>query len=245
MPEGASNDFLSALAADQPSNVDRAVALLWWYGLDDADASRSAVELAREVEAAGYGQQNATRLREALERDSRTAKTRDGKFRIRASSRGALDEKFSRYLQTKPVRRSNSVLPLELVVGTRQYIERVVLQLNASYDASLFDCCAVMCRRLLETLIIEVYEALGRSEELKGADGHFMMFSGLLSKVESDKSINLGRNTMQGLKDFKKLGDLSAHNRRFNARQDDIDRVRDGLRVATEELLNLAGLARS
>jgi hypothetical protein len=133
---------------------------------------------------------------------------------------------------------------LELVVGTRQYIERVVLQLNASYDAGLFDCCAVMCRRLLETLIIEVYEAVGRAEELKAGDSHFMMFAGLLTKLENDKNLNLGRNSMQGLRDFKTLGDLSAHNRRFNARLDDIDRVRAGLRVATEELLNLADLTK-
>src|SRR5206468_1835173 len=109
---------------------------------------------------------------------------------------------------------------LELVIDTRQYLERVVLQLNASYDTGLFDCCAVMCRRLLETLIIEVYEAAGRADELKGADSHFIMFAGLLAKLEKDKAFNLGRNSLQGLRDFKALGDLSAHNRRFNARID-------------------------
>jgi len=55
-------------------------------------------------------------------------------------------------------------------------------------------------------------------------------------------SIHLGRNAAKGLKDFKQLGDQSAHNRRFNANANDIDRVRDGLRVAAEELLHLAGL---
>jgi hypothetical protein len=34
-----------------------------------------------------------------------------------------------------------------------------------------------------------------------------------------------------------------AHNRRFNAHKEDIDRVRDGLRVAVEELVHLAALA--
>jgi hypothetical protein len=44
----------------------------------------------------------------------------------------------------------------------------VVEQINKSYDIELWDCCAVMCRRLLETLIIEVYEKLGRANEIKG-----------------------------------------------------------------------------
>jgi len=68
------------------------------------------------------------------------------------------------------------------------------------------------------------------------------MFAGLLAHLEADVTFNLGRNALRGLKDFKKLGDLSAHNRRFNADRDDIDRVRDDLRVAAEELLHLAKL---
>jgi hypothetical protein len=137
---------------------------------------------------------------------------------------------------------SGSVIPLGLVTG-RGYLEKVVLQLNVSYDAQLYDCCAVMCRRLLETLIIEVYEYCQRADEIKGTDGHFLMLNKLSTFLESDKAFNLGRNGLKGLRDFKTLGDLSAHNRRFNAHKEDIDRVRDGLRVAVEELAHLAKLA--
>ena len=51
--------------------------------------------------------------------------------------------------------------------------------------------------------------------------GNFMMFSGLLAHLEADTKINLSRNAKAGLKAFKRLGDLSAHNRRFNAELDD------------------------
>ena len=137
---------------------------------------------------------------------------------------------------------TGSVIPLGLAMA-RGYLEKVVLQLNASYDAQLYDCCAVMCRRLLETLIIEVYEHCGRAREIKGSDGNFLMLNGLVGYFENDKAFNVSRNGMKGLRDFKSLGDLSAHNRRFNARKEDIDRVRDGLRVAIEELAHLAKLA--
>lgn len=100
-----------------------------------------------------------------------------------------------------------------------------------------------MCRRLLETLIIEAFEAKGVENELKGSDGNFSMFSGLLAVVENSNHISLGRNGLAGLRDFKRLGDLSAHSRRFNARKTDIIRIRDGIRVASEELLHIAGLA--
>jgi hypothetical protein len=120
-------------------------------------------------------------------------------------------------------------------------LEKVALQLNASYDAQLYDCSAVMCRRILETLLIEVYEHAGRASEIKAPDGNFLMLNGLATYFEKDQKFHPSRNGLQGLRDFKKLGDLSAHNRRFNARKDDIDRIRDGLRVAVEELAHLAG----
>ncbi|HVT32722.1 MAG TPA: hypothetical protein VHE32_08740, partial [Rhodanobacteraceae bacterium] len=101
---------------------------------------------------------------------------------------------------------------------------------------------SVMCRRIVETLLIEIYEKAGRESEIKGSDGHYMMLAGLLQVFESDKALHPGRGTIAALRDFKRLGDLSAHNRRFNAHKSDIDRVRDGLRVAADDLLHLAGL---
>jgi hypothetical protein len=49
-----------------------------------------------------------------------------------------------------------------------------------------------MCRRLGETLSIEVYESQGRAKDIKGADDNFLMFSGLLSVLGKDKAIHLG-----------------------------------------------------
>ncbi|MGE0700753.1 MAG: hypothetical protein AB7O57_16760, partial [Hyphomicrobiaceae bacterium] len=46
----------------------------------------------------------------------------------------------------RQIRPSDSVVPRELVAKTRGYIEKVVAQINGSYDHQLYDCCAVMCR---------------------------------------------------------------------------------------------------
>jgi hypothetical protein len=137
---------------------------------------------------------------------------------------------------------SDSVLPRELFSSTRGYIEKVVQQINGSYDHGFYDCCAVMCRRLGETLIIEIYESQGREKEIKSADDNFLMLSGLLGVLNKDNRIHLGRNAKRGLDGLKDLGDKSAHNRRFNARQPDIDSIKSDLRTAAEELLHLAKL---
>lgn len=41
---------------------------------------------------------------------------------------------------------------------------------------------------------------------------------------------------------LKDVGDKSAHSRRFNAVRDDLESLKNDLRVVTEELLVLAGL---
>jgi hypothetical protein len=140
------------------------------------------------------------------------------------------------------VETSNAVLPRELFAGTRGYIERVGVQINGCYDHGYYDGCAVMCRRLAETLIIEIYESQGRAQQLKGPDGYFLMLNGLLGVLLKDSGFNIGRNSARGLEALKALGDKSAHSRTFNARQADIDHLRPDFRAATEELLHLAKL---
>jgi hypothetical protein len=234
-------EFLGALHEQNVPIYERAVGLLWWTGRVDPTAGLTARAICEKLEATGLPKQNASRLNGKLVSDRRTSKaTSNGERRLHPRARLDLNDTYKSFLVPKPVRDTSSVLPTALVEA-RGYMVKVVTQLNASYDAQLYDCCAVMCRRTLETLIIEVYEHVGRADEIKSSDGHFLMFSGLLGVVEHDKKLSVGRNAMQGLRDFKRLGDLSAHNRRFNARQDDIDRVRDGLRVAVEELAHLAG----
>src|SRR5258706_10534985 len=54
--------------------------------------------------------------------------------------------------------KSQNIIYKPLVKGTRSYIEKIANQINGCYEYGWFDACAVMIRRLLETLIIEVFE---------------------------------------------------------------------------------------
>ena len=238
----SNNEFLRALAEAKFSEKDRSVGLLWYMGLENPNVEFSVGELGKILEEAGFAKMNLSRAGRALQQDRRIARGSGEKFKININSRKELGKIFLPLTNSKPVPPSDSILPRAMFDGTRGYIEKVVAQINASYDASLFDCCAVMCRRLLETLIIEVYEHFGIADDLKDTDGNFKMFSGLLACLDNETQFNFGRDTKRGLKRFKDLGDRSAHNRRFNARRNDIDKIQEGLRVASEELLHLAAL---
>ena len=145
-------------------------------------------------------------------------------------------------LTADPVPETEQVLPVAVIENTRGYIEKVVLQANGSYEHQWYDACAVMIRRLVETFIIELYEAKGKAEEVQDADGNFLMLRDLVDCISVEKDWNLSRETKRILPLLKNLGDRSAHNRRYLAKKQDIDKVLPGLRVVTDDLLHLAGL---
>ncbi len=137
---------------------------------------------------------------------------------------------------------SDDLFPLDLVRGTRGYIESVAEQACGSYDQGWYDASAVMSRRLLETLIIETFEAYKIEPKIKNSDGTFYYLSGLIPSLLSEPTWSVGRNARKSLPKLKDLGDQSAHNRRYLARKNDIDILKRDLRITIEELVHLSKL---
>lgn len=139
---------------------------------------------------------------------------------------------------------SQGVLPVSLFVGTRRkYLEQLVHQINGTFECGWFDACAVMVRRLLETLLIEVYEHKGIAHEIKAtATGDYLMLDDIISRTLAQTAWSLGRDSKRALPRIKQLGDRSAHNRMFTAQFNDVEKIIPDIRVAVEELLHLSGL---
>ena len=134
------------------------------------------------------------------------------------------------------------VLPISVVRGTRGYIERVLNQANGSYQMGWYDACAVMLRRLVETLIIEAFEHHEIDDKIKNTQGDFFFLRDLIDAALREPSWNLSRNTKAGMPRLKDLGDKSAHSRRFNAQRGDLDPLLGDVRVVCQELVYLANL---
>jgi len=134
------------------------------------------------------------------------------------------------------------ILPHAIVRKTRPYIEKIVFQINGCYEKGWFDGCAVMMRRLLETLIIECFEKHQIADRIKNPRGDFLFLADLIDKAVQETTWNLGRNTKHALPKLKSLGDLSAHSRRYVAHREDIDKLSGDFRIACQELIYLAQL---
>lgn len=134
------------------------------------------------------------------------------------------------------------VLPFSLVRGTRGYLEKVVNQINGCYENGWYDGCAVLLRRLIETLVIEAFEKFSLAATVKNKNGDFLYLGDLIDAMLRETAWNLGRNAKQALPRLKDVGDKSAHSRRFVAQRGDIDPLLADIRVVVQELVYLAGL---
>lgn len=137
--------------------------------------------------------------------------------------------------------KSQNIIFIPLIKGTRSYIEKVANQINGCYEYGWFDACAVMIRRLLETLIIEVFEYHKIQFKIQ-KNGDYFYLRDLINATLTETTWSLGRNTKAALPKLKDIGDKSAHSRRYNAIRHDIDEIKLDLRLVLQELLVLANL---
>lgn len=136
---------------------------------------------------------------------------------------------------TKP--KTARVIDPSTIAGTRGYLEKVADQVNGTYENGWYDACAVMLRRFVETLIIETYIAKEIQGRIKDGDGDFLSLQMLIDKARNDPDLNLSRNTKKVLLRIKKLGDLSAHNRRFVAKRSYFDELFEDLHLDMQTLI--------
>ena len=136
---------------------------------------------------------------------------------------------------------SEPVLAASIFAQAPSYLQRTVLQANGCYEKRWFEAASVMIRRLVEHLIIDVYEEHQNQSEITDSDGSYLMLNGLVKAISSQTHWSLQRETKQTLPAIKRLGDRAAHSRRYEATRQDIDNVLSGLRSTVDDLLHLAG----
>jgi len=136
-------------------------------------------------------------------------------------------------------KKSEQYFPIELLDNTRGYITATGKQCNHCFNHGLNDACLVMLRKLIETLIIECFERHRIEVKIKNSQGHYFYLSDLIDLFIKENTWTVSRNSLSSLPNIKKLGDLSAHNRRFNAKRQDLEKIQSDTRIVIEELVHL------
>lgn len=137
----------------------------------------------------------------------------------------------------------NGVFPLVTLNQTKRgYLVAVGRQMNGSYSAGWYDACAVMMRRLLESAIIEAFEARKIDGKIKDGNGDFFQLTALIKAALAETSWNLPRNVKKQIESLRDLGHTSAHNRYYLAKQSYIDELKGVYRETLEAFLHIANL---
>ena len=238
------SEFCEHLAELNLSHLARAVALLWYYRQIGEFEDRTAVELATDLHDEAFPKPKVTRLDRDLAASRFTVRsTRAKSYKLDLRRIAELDEKYGDLLKIKKVAISDAVIPYEWVLGTRGYLEKLVRQINGCYEYGFYDGCAVMCRRFMESLIIETYISQNRAEEIQ-KDGIFVPLDTLIKHVCTDTAITLARNSLRDMTAVKNLGDIAAHDRNYITHKSDIDDLKTRYRRVINELLASAKIVK-
>lgn len=180
---------------------------------------------------------------------TKNATGRGKKFLKKAGGRYYIERPYKQVLDGKvgmpalPSRVHSDFFPIELFDNTRGYLVSLANQALMSYNKGIYDGCSVLTRKLIEILIIECFERFGIASKVKNPDGTFFYLSDLIDELLKEPKWTIGRNAKKGLPKIKALGDKSAHNRRFIARQQDLTSVQEDIRTVIEELIHLIDYA--
>lgn len=144
---------------------------------------------------------------------------------------------------TITIDQSGSVLPNELFSGLSNNVRSLCKQINASYEGNLYDCAAVMMRRLLEGLLVLSYQNIGIESDIMDKTGkHHISLDLIIKNAEQNAALALSSNTKKDMALFKDLGNYSAHKIWYNCTQGDLKPHILKYRAIIEELLYKSGM---
>ena len=234
-------EFAQSLATKELTHEERAIALLWFYRESQEFDERTAGELAADLHDEGFPKPNVSRLGAGLRRSRLTTRgSRQVSFKIDVRRLDDLRAEYGELAEFRKIAVADTVLPSEWFKGTRPYLEKLAYQINGSYEYGFYDGCAALCRRLMETLIIDVYVNSKRHHEIQ-RDGVFLPLDQLIKHIQGDKAVPIGRNSPKTYSEVKQIGDTAAHDRVYITNALDIDDVKQRYRTVIQELLELGG----
>jgi len=220
------------------------IGLLWFDTNEDyRDADPGALLL--ELEHAGMPRQNSGRLLEQARKSRWVVGGRStGKVRLATRYAQEMESKYHPLCNTpRAPRVVSEVLPKAMIPSSRTPWVKLCEEANGCYSVGYYDGAAVLYRRIVEALLIELYVSAGRESDIKNGPNYFML-DPLITYFERDAAwANRSRNLIPDLKAIKGVGDMAAHHRFHITQKADIDGVAISLRRAVSELAHLAGLA--
>lgn len=240
-------DYIEATGLSEKSETERATLLCYYFYKETSENAFSMQQISDLMESGGFNKPNTSRLRERLtkgkDKSFLASKKYNGKIEFIPAVLQSLDKSYSRFWDDTETVESNSELLEEAkFCGKRNYLDRLIRQINNTYANHCYDACAVLMRRLFEVLLVLAYQHYNIDDQIKDASGNgYIMLEGIVSNAKNNVTLKFSRIKKE-FDIFRMVGNLSAHSISYTAGVKDIDDIKLNYRVMTEELFTKAGL---
>jgi hypothetical protein len=231
---------------------------LWVDGLDEAlqfdresfrDDHPQFIAFVQNLERLLNAESNAYRLRSKQrtqkEKSAKAAKAGGGESTAtpkkqpekKAAAGGSIAATSAKQTQAEQPA-SNQFLPSEVFDKCPHYIKNTVHQINGCWNHDYLEACAVMVRRLLQLLIVDLYKSRGWDKELRdGTTQDLIGLKGMVNRAKGDSRFGFDSRMGKWLDELKNLGDIAAHDHTIRLRKTDLVARKESLRYASERLL--------
>ena len=144
-------EFSSIANLDDAKEVEKVALLAFYFSENKGQTEFDIGEVARIIFALGFSAPNVTRLTNKIKTSKDFVKGKNkNTFRLSVKAQKQLRKSLPDINESEEILSDDTLLPEILFKETRrQYLVRIVQQINSSYENNLFDSCALMMRRLL------------------------------------------------------------------------------------------------
>lgn len=223
----------------EKTEIEKSLYLVYFLLVVEKQPEVTVQQLSDLLEKLHFSRPNPSRLKLRLKQSrSFIYGSAPNSFKIHASKIQNLRAELPQVsTKSEQVVHDEAILPETLYKPSRGYIEKLADQINACYEANIFDGCAVLMRRLLEICLILAYEKIGIASAIKDSGGNYKMLQLVIADAKCNSKLDLSRNTKSCLNTFRTLGNFSAHKIYYNAKRSDVRKMIQDYRACVEELL--------
>jgi hypothetical protein len=240
-------DFIELCNLRNKSEVERAK-LVCFYNYKETGIQQFTIgQISDFMVKFGFNAPNISRLKDKLIKGKAKAfllsKNNNGLMEFIPAVLQIIESDFgSAWNDVETIESSGTLIDESKFCRKRHYLDRLIMQINHSYEGNCYDACAVLMRRLFEVMLILTYQKLNIDDQIKNNNGNgYVMLDFIVKNAVSNQTLKLSRNKNE-YDTFRKIGNFSAHNITYIAGKKDIDDIKLNYRVMLEELYNKAGL---
>lgn len=240
-------EFIEIVDLRSKTEVERAKLLCFYHYKEHGLTVFTMANITILMEECGFNKPNLSRLRRNLikgrARSFLESKTDKAAIQFVPAALQALERDFDNLWEDNiTIPHSAELIEEAKFCGKRPFLDRLIKQINFTYENNCYDACAVLMRRVFEILLVLAYQELGIEEDITNKDGSHKMLEGIVKDAVQNKTLGVPRRISKHFDKFREVGNNSAHSITYTAGKLDIDNIAIDYRVMMEDLYNRSHL---